>query len=372
MPFELGRDHLILVPGFFGFACLGGETLCYFARVREALEKGLELNPGALKEVTTALSPPPVGSLQSRVKCLADQVLRILDGGAAGERRVHLIGHSTGGLAARLLLNRLYAPRVIESEATRERLFAAVASATAISAPMHGSPFAANVPVARPVFATLHLYALLSSLKRLKLLQQSPVVSLGRFVAAQAPPLDDLPQLLAGLPQGLIEDVAVYLAHIGEDSSLLHDLDPAQMVRTNQEIAGGDQHPIRQLMTVSPPPSVHLDHALERGIYAVCYLASSPWRHPRYPMEKLRAMSWIGPAGPDLLTNLGGDGVVPVSYQHLPVLPEPPGLPPRVVLADHLDVIGHVDDVLEVFFKSDAGFDRARFEALWAEVARGL
>jgi hypothetical protein len=61
------------------------------------------------------------------------------------------------------------------------------------------------------------------------------------------------------------------------------------------------------------------------------------------------------------------DGIVPVSSQTLR------GRAARLVLADHLDVIGHFEwRGNTTLFKSGANFGRREFEALWRFVAEAL
>lgn len=60
------------------------------------------------------------------------------------------------------------------------------------------------------------------------------------------------------------------------------------------------------------------------------------------------------------------DGIVPASSQTLA------GHAARIVLADHLDVVGHFEWRWNTLFKSGAGFGRRQFEELWCCVAAAL
>jgi triacylglycerol lipase len=61
------------------------------------------------------------------------------------------------------------------------------------------------------------------------------------------------------------------------------------------------------------------------------------------------------------------DGIVPASSQTLT------GHAARVVLADHLDVVGHFEGRGNTtLFKSGAGFGRREFTELWRFVAEAL
>ena len=93
------KKHLVyLIPGFFGFANLG--ELMYFGHVRDFLEQ--ELRRRALRAEVHAVLSHPTASIRTR----AADVLATLQATADVEPGsvLHLIGHSTGGLDARLLV----------------------------------------------------------------------------------------------------------------------------------------------------------------------------------------------------------------------------------------------------------------------------
>src|SRR4051812_15793235 len=129
----MGRpQHVFLVPGFFGFANLG--DFAYFGHVREFLTVYMQKLgvPGSVTVVTTY----PTASLRKRAARLAEalaQVLAVEDGDA------HLIGHSSGGLDARLLV----APHaVLPTEIEVEGVASRVRSVVSLSSPHRGSPLA--------------------------------------------------------------------------------------------------------------------------------------------------------------------------------------------------------------------------------------
>ena len=89
--------HLILVPGFLGFQRLG--SMSYFVKVEEVLK---QLGERLLEDVhVQAIRTLPTGSLGARAAKLAEFVASLPDDGGD----VHLLGHSTGGLDARLFLS---------------------------------------------------------------------------------------------------------------------------------------------------------------------------------------------------------------------------------------------------------------------------
>lgn len=125
--------HVYLVPGFLGFAHLGGLT--YFGHVRRFLAErltGLGLEP-RIHIVRTS----PTASLPDR----AARVAEVIDATARrGDAPLHLIGHSSGGLDVRLLT----APGVgLPTSLDVERLAARVRTVVTVSTPHHGTPIAA-------------------------------------------------------------------------------------------------------------------------------------------------------------------------------------------------------------------------------------
>jgi pimeloyl-ACP methyl ester carboxylesterase len=123
--------HIYLVPGFFGFANLG--DLRYFGHVQEFLAHAC---PAAgLPVEIHAVRTEPTSSLPRR----ACRVLETIAATAPGEGPVHLIGHSSGGLDARLLV----APEVaLPTEIDVERFARRVRTVVTVSAPHYGTPLA--------------------------------------------------------------------------------------------------------------------------------------------------------------------------------------------------------------------------------------
>ena len=122
------RHHIVLVPGLFGFARLGGFD--YFMHVEEALASRF-LERGADCEFVL-VSSPPTGSIVHRTQVLMDAIQQSCadDAGA-----IHLVGHSTGGLDIRLLASPTAWPDLPD-------WFNRVRTVTSISAPHYGTPLA--------------------------------------------------------------------------------------------------------------------------------------------------------------------------------------------------------------------------------------
>jgi len=126
------RHHVYLVPGFFGFANFG--DFRYFSHVREHLDawtrrRGID---ASIHYAPTF----PTASLRRR----AGRLIEIIGETAGAEGPIHLIGHSTGGLDARLAV----APGVsLRTSIDPEPLARRVESVIAVASPHYGAPTAA-------------------------------------------------------------------------------------------------------------------------------------------------------------------------------------------------------------------------------------
>ncbi|MGO9833776.1 MAG: esterase/lipase family protein [Polyangiaceae bacterium] len=93
------EDVVVLVPGFLGFSVFG--RFPYFAdRVPASLAAVLREKWGRDVSVVPA-STVPTGPLRNRIETLAAFIGRLQ---TLGGKRFHLVGHSTGGVDAQLLM----------------------------------------------------------------------------------------------------------------------------------------------------------------------------------------------------------------------------------------------------------------------------
>src|SRR5688572_24190297 len=124
--------HVFLIPGFFGFVNFG--RLVYFSHVREFLEDAFarERLPVEIHRVRLG----PTSSLRVR----AAELLRFVRDTAPEHAPIHLIGHSTGGLDARLFTT---PGLTLEGETEIEPYARRVRSVVSIASPHRGTPLAA-------------------------------------------------------------------------------------------------------------------------------------------------------------------------------------------------------------------------------------
>ena len=97
-------DLVILVPGFMGFSRVGG--FYYFAdRVAAALRGALEGSFGRTVPVVPACTLPADHLAARQHKLMAE--IEALVGRVGEVSRIHLVGHSAGGVDAPTMVRRL-------------------------------------------------------------------------------------------------------------------------------------------------------------------------------------------------------------------------------------------------------------------------
>ncbi len=375
-------DQVILVPGFFGFGSFGREGkphIIYFDNVIKAMVAARPELSGRVH----VHEPPPMGSLQARVRTLQDAVLQRLGGallrGEARGRgpRIHIIGHSTGGLDARLLANPRYRFNG-EDRKLRTQLLRHLGTVVTLSAPQHGTPIATSFVrgVPRLVLEGMSLATIMAHAGRVTQRLRLPGIRLAYALFQALRPRPDVNgpviDLLTGMDEETARQIERFRGMVMSDTRILRDLAPERMAALNERL-GDHGTRLVEIVTVSPRPSClrgGLHHLERRAVYALCYGAAAhsdfrPRRFPTGPWIAARASGTEREAVED--APRANDGIVPASSQTLA------GRAARIVLADHLDVVGHFEWRWNTtLFKSGADFGRREFEELWRFVAEAL
>lgn len=365
------RCHVYLVPGFFGFANIGGIT--YFHHVEDLLKTTLQKR--GFDPVIKAVSTLPTASIERRA-------LRIYEAieGDDPEGPIFLVGHSTGGVDARLFTSPKARLRGVQPQRV-EHWASKVDAVVSVCAPHRGTPMAS-------FFDSLSgaelLYVLsLASIYTMRFgkLPLGVVVGLGGVLTR----LDDLlgfdntifdqvyENLLNDFGDAHEESVRNFLKHIRTDRSLITELAPARMA--NFEAAAPDRPTVRYgsvVMRTPKPgwktmrasgfnPYDQATHVLYRGLH---YLTSRSKKFGDLPLEHRNALF---AAYGDLLGPKDSDGVVP-TYSH------PWGEVIHIGQGDHLDTCGHFEDKSHTpphvdWLKSGSSFTRTDFERLWLSVS---
>jgi triacylglycerol lipase len=362
---------VLLVPGFFGFSTLG--EFAYFAHVRDFLAEVLP-EAGVRGEVQV-VHTIPTASLERRAAILAESVAKLLGDGPAA---VSVVGHSSGGLDARLFAS----PGVtLPTRVDVERCARSVRAVVAVATPHQGTPVA-------------HVFGSILGRQLLKLLSVSTmyglragrlpigvVLRLARIFRRRSAPDTLLQQLWAQLLRDFSADrrraIETFFAEVGEDQDLLAQITPAGAATFDAAVADrpGIRYGcvvtrarppgLRSFVTAGVDPYAHATHGLFVALYRIA--ARTPPERVRVPRERIAALSR---AFRKALDHRANDGIVPTVSQVRGELI-------RAAWADHHDVIGHFHHPTHVpphfdWVASGTGFTRARFESVWRDVAAFL
>jgi len=361
--------HVVLIPGFFGFEALG--ELRYFAGVADALERSLE-ERGVAAEVSE-LPTLPTASIRVRAAAVLDRVGAIAD---ANDGPIHLVGHSTGGLDARLAL----APTAsLPSERSQKEIFERVQTLVTVSTPHLGTPLASFFASAagKPL---LRLFALvMAALLQERRLPLKVPLYLGRILAR----VDDLVGLrnttIDELYEGLLSDfgkeqrqqVAELLDQIASDQSLIFQLTPAAVDLLNSATADPEGVRYGSVVTRAGRPGLQAMRDIGRDVYgqalhglfaALSLLSGRARETPVLAAHEARLLAIFG----DVPESHENDGIVPTRSQLWGELIEG-------CCGDHLDVVGHYpterEGLSSDWLPSASGFTDADFDRIWSSVA---
>lgn len=368
--------HIYLVPGFFGFANLG--DLKYFAHVQDILQAAF-----ARLGIDVAVHPVrtwPTASVRKRTLRLLQA---IAETAGDSDAPIHLIGHSSGGLDARMLVA---AGASLSEDLPAERYAARVQSVVTVASPHRGTPLAATFDSVfgqrvLQVLSLATMYVLrygrlpLSAVLRMG----STLVRLDSRMGGGQDPIDQLfGELLHDFSDERQQAIREFFTEVGEDQALL-----AQLTLPGMDVFNAttrDQPEVRYgcVLTRGRPPGFRSTMASGLGAYAqashALYVAlyrlaaQTPLERaskPDHPQIVAMRQAWGDT--PDLRAN---DGIVPTLSQLW-------GEVICAVVADHHDVIGHFDDPDHDpphydWISSGSGFKRNDFEYLWVCVANWI
>ncbi len=362
--------QVFLVPGFFGFQTIAG--LPYFSGVRELLRD--RLAEFGLAARVHALDTLPTASIESRARHLGEQIAALVPNDRSP---IHLVGHSTGGLDARVLSSPSALP---ELASLRVRL----SSLISISTPHRGTPLAEMFVrvegqkllrligllsvyglrlAGRPLASALTLGRLLTRLDELVLLRESA--------------LDAVYDLLSDpLSNERVKPIEQFFAAVHEDQSLLRQLRPKAMAGFEQRIQSNPDVRYASVLTRARPPGLRgpveigldpvaqISHAIYQGLYRLCATIDPEDLATPDEIQRNALVERYG----KVPSSRANDGMVPTRSQlHAEVV--------HVARADHHDVIGYFDDRKHDpphldWVATGSGFRRADFERLWTDVAR--
>jgi pimeloyl-ACP methyl ester carboxylesterase len=364
-----------LVPGFFGFTSVGG--LEYFRGVQTTLEK--HCSDFGIHAKVHQVATLPTASIRQRAAQVLDALVAIA---AEDDRPIHIVGHSTGGLDARLAI----APTASLPSRQKFHAYDRVKSLVTVATPHYGTPLASVIggAMGKPLLRLIAVVAVLALRRgRLPLALAFKAGNLwnrsNRLLGMQNSIMDQLyADLLSDFSTERQQQVIELIRQVSADQSLIFQLTAAGCDLLN---AGtGDPEGVRYgcVVTRARPFGVggfianrhnvyaHTFHAAFGASYLVLSRASKQYAAPLDDVQRATLTRAYGRAlGPG-----DNDGIVPsLSQVWGPVI--------HAAQADHLDVIGHFGPTPNGaqradFISSASGFDESSFDVLWREVSRFL
>jgi hypothetical protein len=363
--------HVLLVPGFFGFGSLG--ELSYFAGIRPLLEQSFE-RAGVAVQVSE-VSTLPTASIRVRAARVRDAIADIV---ASSDGQIHIIGHSTGGLDARLAI----APTASLPARSKFEAYERVSTLVTVCCSHFGSPVATYFSgwLGRWVLRVGARY-LIWGLQRGRL-----PLAFGLRVAhlllslwrpfRKAPNTFD--ELFAKLARDLSDErraeLVQFLDAVSQDEALVFQLTPAGCdllnactaepdVRFGSVVARSAEPTWRGYLQSFGDPYAQLVYPLYRFLYRLAARHEARWIPEAVGTQRERLLEFFG----ELPSPRDNDGVSPTNSQIWGELV-------HATTADHLDVVGHFGSSeagapMGDWFPSYSGFDASRFEKLWADVA---
>ena len=362
------RHTIYFIPGLFGFGTLAGYD--YFQHLRRGIEERYAAAgvPVSFEDVPS----PPTSSLRERARVLATTVGHT----APRSGPIHLIGHSTGGLDARLVL----APTVnLRLPAELMSWTQQVRTLITINTPHYGTPVAgyfATVSGARVLYA-------LSLLTVVSLKLGEPSLAIFSRVLAGLGGIDALigkdMKLFSGVTNALLRfidrdgrgEITDFLSRVRVDQGAILQISPEAMDLFNAAVEGAEHVRYGCMVCASPRPATMRAArrirspygALTAALYTTLYQFAGQ-RHAQYAYARpsreveLTLARAIGRT----VADGDSDGIVPtlsMLWGDLLWAGE----------ADHLDSIGHfLDDerpaIHTDWLTSGAHFTRKDFAKL--------
>lgn len=365
--------HVYFVPGMFGFGHLAGYD--YFKHVRAGLEKRFAAAGVAAR--FEDVPAPPTSSLRYRSRILAATVAN----SAGSEGPIHLIGHSTGGLDARLVLS-----PTVNIGMTREQLSwrKRVVTAVTINTPHYGTPLATYFAT---VSGTRVLYVM-SLLTVVSLTIGEPSLALFSRLMSGVGGIDSIfggdTKLFSRVTDTVLRfvdrngrtEIADFLSKVRIDQGAIIQIMPEAMDLFNAATEGDSGVRYGSVASAAPPPRamrfarrVRSPYAaFTAAIYSTLYQFSSQ-ESEVYPYARptQREADFLRTGMDQDVTPSSNDGIVPtlsMLWGELLWAGE----------ADHLDVLGHFQDDQKPtqhldWVTSGARFTRQRFGAVLDAIA---
>lgn len=367
------RHRVYFVPGMFGFGQLAGYD--YFQHVKRALLP--RFNAAGLSATFHDVPAPPTSSLRERARVLTTTIAHT----AGSKEPIHILGHSTGGLDARLALSPL---ANVRAHRDLTRWIPRVQTLVTLNTPHFGTPLAgyfATVSGARLLYA-------ISLLTVVSLKLGEPSLALFSRLLAGLGGIDSLfggdLQLFSRVTSGILRfvdaegraEIKNYLSKVQVDQGAIIQIAPEAMDLFNAAVLDAEHVRYASVVAGAPRPGSlraarrvrSPSMALSAALYTTLYQFTGQV-HERYDYASPTRgqLLMIKDALGDDVTRGDSDGIVPtlsMLWGELLWATE----------ADHLDTLGHfLDDqkpaVHTDWLTSGAHMTRLEFRRMMDRVA---
>lgn len=370
------RRQVYLVPGFFGFTQLGGFN--YFQGVGTVLRKALAEH-GFDVEIIQCRTKP-TASIRHRADRLVNEVCS--KGGLESDD-IYFIGHSTGGLDARLLCTPNV--RLREDPSIERRIVERTRGVVTVATPHFGTPLASffMTLLGRQLLELLTVLAT-SQGGKAGLLAAAQIVGIAQsardtFGRSRTRLLDSVTKEVVSLTTDDEDTDAMwnYLREIASDQGAMVQLMPETTHLFNAAVSDHPDISYSSLVAVAPPPPSGLRvkdlfspaRMTLSAVFSLLHsITAREHRHYPYPQPDDEFLESAGDAIPFQIDSRSNDGIVPTLSQfHGKVI--------DVVLADHLDIVGQFtrDDLPHSdWLPSGSHFNLTRFEESWQNIAQEI
>lgn len=363
--------RVYLIPGFFGFAHFG--ELKYFHHVEEVLTH--ELGGLGRRYQVIRVDTLAAGTLARRTARLRELLMHT----AAGDNDpIHLVGHSTGALDAR---------RILDPERARDvddDMLKRVKSVVSIAGAHRGTPLASAFRGAFGKDLLRMLGMLTVQTLRLGPLSVGTAVTAAsalavfdRLVGAKKDLIDQINEaILRDFSDEKRATLEAFFNELAIDQGLLDELSPEFARHFDQQTHDREGVAYGCVVTAAAPPTAQTALSLglspyAQGSHAVFHtlwnLTSRYVAENGLPDGAVDHHQQLTRVYGHIPSTRDNDGVVPTLSQFHGTLID-------AVRADHHDVIGHFEephhDPPHVdWLISRSGFRRPQFEKLWRDVA---
>jgi triacylglycerol lipase len=363
--------HVLLVPGFFGFGSLG--EIAYFAGIRPLIERCFDRYGVRVEIIEVATLP--TASIRVRAASVRDALAEIV---ARGDGPIHIIGHSTGGLDARLAV----APTASLPARFEFTAYDRVHTLVTVCCSHFGSPVATFFSgwLGRwllRVGARYAIWALERGRLPLTLALRFGYWLLGLWRPFRKAPntFDELfGKLMSNLSDERRTELVQFLRAVSLDEALVFQLTPAGCdllnactaepnMRYGSVVARAPRPHWRGFLRYLGDPYAQLVYPLYAFLYRLAARHEARWIPEAVGSQRARLLEYFG----ELPSPGDNDGVSPTNSQLWGELV-------HATTADHLDVMGHFgstepDSPAGDWLPSHSGFDVTHFERLWSDVA---